>query len=86
MRLAFRNQLSQRQPGASLVSVTVEQIDGRWQVRGIARTPTAITPEMVADIQQDVREFVAPNIDIVVRSILEADASASGYIAAEPSD
>ncbi|HXH62223.1 MAG TPA: TIGR00341 family protein [Fimbriimonadaceae bacterium] len=80
LRSAFANQLAKRQPGAYLVSLTLQQVDGRWKVRGICRSPAAITPSMVAEIERDVRKFVSPNIDIVVRTVLESDASSSGYL------
>jgi uncharacterized hydrophobic protein (TIGR00271 family) len=83
LRSAFKNQLSQRQPGAFLVNLTVTQEEGRWQVRGVCRSPAAITPAMVKEIEDDVHEYIAPNIDLVVRTLLEADASSSGYLMAE---
>lgn len=83
LRAAFKNQFERRQPGAYLVSLTISQVEGRWKVRGICRTPNAITPAMVKEIEQDVQRFVAPNIDVVVRSVLEADASSGGYLAGD---
>ncbi|MEX2243520.1 MAG: TIGR00341 family protein [Fimbriimonadaceae bacterium] len=83
LRAAFKNQLSRRQPGAFLVNLTVTEEEGRWKVRGICRSPAAITPEMVKEIEDDVQEYIAPNIDLVVRTLLEADASSSRYLIAE---
>jgi hypothetical protein len=65
------------------VNLTVTQEEGRWKVRGICRSPAAITPAMVKEIEDDVREYVAPNIDLVVRTLLEADASSSRYLITE---
>jgi len=83
LRSAFKNQLSKRQPGAFLVNLTVKLEEGRWKVRGICRSPAAITPDMVKEIEDDVHEYIAQNIDLVVRTLLEADASSSGFLTGE---
>lgn len=86
LKAAFKNQLSRRVEGAYLASLTLVLDDGRWKVRGICRSPSPITPAIVAAIEDDVREFVASNIDLTVRTVLEADATSGGYLVGEPGD
>ncbi len=77
---ALWNQLGSIQPGAELLSVHAERARGRWAVRATVRTPQTILPEQVAQIQAPLRQYISADIDLAVKSVVEADATANGFV------
>ncbi len=65
--------------GAFLVSLTATRQEEVWLVDVVSRTPSPITPAMVNKMQDDLIRFVDPEIQLSVRSVLEAEATAGGY-------
>ena len=80
---ALQNQLPQQVVGAYLVSVAVVEKEDGWIARAVCRSPAAITPEMVAEIEEDIHKYVSPDIQLVVRTVLESDASSGGYLSGD---
>lgn len=75
----LKRRLGTAQPGCRLVSLDARRDAGMLHLRALARTPAVITPEMTAQIENDLRTNVSANIRLVVSSQVEADASASGW-------
>ena len=49
-------------------------------VFAMARTPVNIKPEQVKKIEQNLRRYISPQINLVVRSVVGTDTGSSGYI------
>lgn len=81
--LILKNQL-RSVPGASLVDIRVEkENDGDINisiVTAVIRTPEAIIPEKVSEIEGIMTHELMNPVHLVVRSIITRDADASGYI------
>ncbi len=66
--------------GARLTDVRRERTNGQTVVTAIVRTPTAIEPAQVADIEDALRKTVGSSVRLIVRSILTRDADAQRFI------
>lgn len=66
--------------GAQLTSVRVEPHASVRQVIATVLTPQEIDSGQVARIEKSLRESVAPNIHLIVRSLLSKDADRSGPV------
>lgn len=77
---ALRNQLAGSVPGAQLQEIRYTKEDGRFVIFAVARTPAPITPQQVAQIQENLRQYVNPAIQLLVRSNVGATASPSEYV------
>jgi uncharacterized membrane protein len=81
VRGALERRLPGLAQGAYVTEVRYVEADSRLRVLAVARTPTPIGPGKVAQLQEVLRRWVDPGIDLTVRSDLGADAAASGYLA-----
>jgi uncharacterized hydrophobic protein (TIGR00271 family) len=79
---ALKNQLSTRIPGATLSALNLSQTNGEWRVVASVRTPEVVSPELVGEIEALIHEHVDPSVRLVIRSSVEADASAAGFVGA----
>ncbi|MFP3903566.1 MAG: TIGR00341 family protein [Armatimonadota bacterium] len=77
---ALRNQLAQAVAGSELQEMRYTKEGDRFVILTVARTPAPITPEQVAQIQENLRQYVNPAIQLVVRSNVGATASPSEYV------
>lgn len=66
--------------GAQVIEVAKEVKDGVPFITASVRTPQAITPIEVQNIQQHLNQQVDENITLIVRSILTRDADATRYV------
>lgn len=80
LRRAIANQLSEDQEGVEVIGITTEEKGGRKKVRAVVQSPVVVGPEKVAEVQAALREFVAPAIDLTIRTEVRAEAAAGGYI------
>jgi hypothetical protein len=80
---AVQNQAGLQVPGAQLTELQEEQKNGRMLVRAFVRTPRAFEPAQVQAMQAALRQSVAPNLDLIVRSVVGGEASATGYLPVE---
>ena len=82
--LASANSVLRKQiadlPGASLVEVSCDSARANATVTAVVRTPSAIEPSRVAQLEQGLREATRENVHLVVRSILSRDADSAGYL------
>lgn len=70
--------------GARLIEVRFEDGNGPKTVVAVIRTPAAITPAQVKDLQAILREHIDLEARLVTRSILTRDADAERYLYDEP--
>jgi hypothetical protein len=66
--------------GASLLELPVVQQHDWLHLIAVVRTPQAITPEQVQPIEADLRHRLSPHIELIVRSVVGTDATATGYL------
>lgn len=77
---ALRNQLSNQVEAATLQELRFARSDQTFTVFVIARTPQPFTPQQVAQIQANLRDYVDPRINLFVRSNVGATVSAQEYL------
>lgn len=69
---AMRNQLGHREPAAALQDLRIEESGSRLAITATVAAPRLLTPADVAAIEQALRRYVAPRIDLTVRTVVEA--------------
>ncbi len=84
LRSALARQVAAQVAGARVVSLSVGSQKGRMEVVVAVRTPANLGPAQVKAIQGNLRKYVRPDIDLLVRSMVGTYASDSGY--PEPPD
>lgn len=67
-------------PGATLVNVQRSETMGGMNVSAVVRTPVAIAPRQVADMEQALAEAIGGRIRLTVRSVLTREADATRYL------
>ena len=67
-------------PGAQLKELHEEGTNVQITVRTVVRIPKALEPAQVQTIQAALRRYVAPDLDLVILSVVGAEASATGYL------
>lgn len=77
---AVANQVSARTPGASVTDLRYDEKGRRLVVFASVRAPRALDPADVAQVQQVLRRYVHPGTELVVRSVVGADADARTYL------
>lgn len=66
--------------GVSLVEFHYIKENKKINVFAIARTPVNIKPEQVKKIERNLRKYISPQINLVVRSVVGTDTGPAGYI------
>jgi uncharacterized hydrophobic protein (TIGR00271 family) len=66
--------------GAQLVDILRSGEDEPTTVQAVVRTPTAIAPPQVAELEQALRQALGMPLHLVVRSVLTRDADAQAYL------
>lgn len=66
--------------GANLESLSRSDGEGTPTLTAVVRTPTAIAPDQVATLQQDVAGAVGREVRLLVRSVLTRDADSQRFI------
>jgi uncharacterized hydrophobic protein (TIGR00271 family) len=66
--------------GCSLQELSFERAADRMLVNAAVQAPRAVTPGEVAQLQLNVREDVADNIELAVHTVVQATATAGGYL------
>ncbi|MEQ8191760.1 MAG: TIGR00341 family protein [Candidatus Eremiobacterota bacterium] len=79
LEMSLKNQLRQIK-GVSLIEYHYVKENKKINVFAIARTPVNIKPEQVKKIEQNLRKYISPQINLVVRSVVGTDTGAAGYI------
>ncbi|MEQ8225786.1 MAG: hypothetical protein ABRQ37_25965, partial [Candidatus Eremiobacterota bacterium] len=79
LEISLKNQLRQIK-GVSLVEFHYIKENKKINVFAMARTPVNIKPEQVKKIEQNLRRYISPQINLVVRSVVGTDTGSSGYI------
>lgn len=74
------NEQLKRILGASLIDVRRESNEGKIVLTAVVRTPTAIDPVKVAEIERVIQQDIGAPARLIVRSILTRDADAQRYI------
>lgn len=77
---ALRNQLLAVEPRCSLEDVRYGRINGKLRVLAVVRTPRTLTPRDARRIEALLRKYVEPSTVLVIRSVIGADVSSSGYV------
>jgi uncharacterized hydrophobic protein (TIGR00271 family) len=80
LEVALGRQTSAQVQGAQLEEVSEVQRKGRLCVLAVVRTPKCLEPAQVHAIEGSLRKYVAPNTDLLIRSQIGGDASATGYV------
>lgn len=81
LKQALNNQLGREIGGASLTDFRYARRDGRLLLLAVARTPRTFRGWQVRRVEGQLREYVDPAIDLVVRSEVGADTGPEGYVA-----
>ncbi len=79
LEAALDNQLRLQVDGAYLAELQLEERGNRLFVLATARTPSQLQPRQVEILQETLRKYVHPRIDLVVRSLLGTDTTATGH-------
>lgn len=79
LQSALDNQLRLQIDGAYLAELQIEERGSRLFVLATARTPSQLQPRHVEAVQEALRKYVHPRIDLVVRSLLGTDTTARGH-------
>lgn len=80
LRQAVQNQIALQIPGAQLADLRQQAVQNRLLVRAVVHTPRVFEPDQVRVIQAALRRWVSPEIDLVIRSEVGGETSASGYL------
>ncbi|HPZ10211.1 MAG TPA: TIGR00341 family protein [Candidatus Eremiobacteraeota bacterium] len=76
---ALKNQLKEIK-GASLIEYHYVKEKKTIKIFAIVRTPVNIKPEQVKNIEKNLRKYISPQINLVVRSVVGTDTGSEGYI------
>jgi hypothetical protein len=77
---AVRNQLRLQVPGAVLQEFRYRFLGGRLKMFAIVRSPDTVSSAQVRKMQGILRWYIDPTTELVIRSMVGADAGADGYI------
>ncbi|MHB9133325.1 MAG: TIGR00341 family protein [Armatimonadota bacterium] len=77
---AVRNQLRQQVPGAALQEFRYAYRGGRLKMFAIVRSLETVSSAQVRKMQGMLRWYVDPTTELVIRSMVGADAGADGYV------
>jgi uncharacterized hydrophobic protein (TIGR00271 family) len=79
MEKALKNQLKQVK-GVSLIEYHYIKEKKKINIFAIVRTPDNIKPEQVKKMENNLRKYISPEINLVVRSVMGTDTGSAGYI------
>ncbi len=74
----------ERMPGAGLMDLRSGRANGKIKLTALVEAPEALTPEKVAQVEEDLSEALDISLDLVVRKILTRDTARSGHLYDEP--
>jgi uncharacterized hydrophobic protein (TIGR00271 family) len=78
LEAALQNQLRLRARETSLTELRASRQKGRLAVLAVARGPKVLRPGQVRRMEADLRRYVDPGIDLVVRCTLGAEVTSAG--------
>jgi uncharacterized hydrophobic protein (TIGR00271 family) len=79
LETALNSQLAGQIAGAHLIELQIDRQKGRLLLLAVARTPLNFAPEQVQAVEAALRKYVAPHIDLTVRSVVGTDTTPGGY-------
>lgn len=83
--LLLQNAARERLDGATVVGLEAGAVADRIAVEAVLRAPVCLAPADVRHIEERLRLWAHPSVDLRVRTIVGAVATAEGYVS-EPSD
>ena len=70
--------------GSTLLELSFEQTKESLAVRATVQAPRAVTPGEVQILQHALKEEVSPDASLLVQTLVQATASADGYLSSQP--
>ncbi len=77
---ALTSQIAGRVPGAYLTDYRYEATQGKLHIVALVRAPRCLGPQDVEAMQRQLRRYLHPGAELVVRSAVGAEANAGGYV------
>lgn len=76
---ALTSQLRRKVPGASLKEFRYVRQHSRLILFAVVRAPRSVEPEQVRKIEAEIRWYIDPLTDVIIRSEVGADTGSAGY-------